>query len=358
MFRLGRGRRPRRDTLTPCLKPSSPPPRARLSAARARARSSTPARRPRRLRDPLRRREGAGPRPGRDRRRHGRLRVPAGAPGDEPRAPRRAPRGAAAQRPGTTVNRFCASSCRRSAWRSTRSRRGRRLRGRRRRVDHAGRRLPEGRGGAAPKLSARPTIVDVMVGCGFPQERQGMNLARRAALLAGLPHTRAGHDRQPLLRVQPPDDPHGLPRDQGRGGRRLRGRRRRVDHAGRRLPQGRRGAAPAAVRRRRADRQRLHPDGHDRGERGRAVRRVARRHGPLRPALAGARGRRAGQRLLRPRDHALPGERQRGLPRRRPAPRVDARAAAEPRPGLQAGRLGHGRQLVPAERRRGRGASS
>jgi acetyl-CoA C-acetyltransferase len=33
----------------------------------------------------------------------------------------------------------------------------------------------------------RTEIVDVMVGCGFPQERQGMNLARRAALLAGLP---------------------------------------------------------------------------------------------------------------------------------------------------------------------------
>ena len=32
-------------------------------------------------------------------------------------------------------------------------------------------------------------IVDVMVGCGFPQEKQGMNLARRAALLAGLPKT-------------------------------------------------------------------------------------------------------------------------------------------------------------------------
>ncbi len=30
-------------------------------------------------------------------------------------------------------------------------------------------------------------IVDVMVGCGFPQEKQGMNLARRAVLLAGLP---------------------------------------------------------------------------------------------------------------------------------------------------------------------------
>jgi len=29
-------------------------------------------------------------------------------------------------------------------------------------------------------------VEDVIVGCGFPQERQGMNLARRAALLAGL----------------------------------------------------------------------------------------------------------------------------------------------------------------------------
>jgi acetyl-CoA C-acetyltransferase len=37
-----------------------------------------------------------------------------------------------------------------------------------------------------PELD-RGEIVDVMVGCGFPQEKQGMNLARRAALLAGLP---------------------------------------------------------------------------------------------------------------------------------------------------------------------------
>ncbi|HZQ15151.1 MAG TPA: acetyl-CoA C-acyltransferase [Gaiellaceae bacterium] len=35
-------------------------------------------------------------------------------------------------------------------------------------------------------------IVDVLVGCGFPQEKQGMNLGRRAALLAGLPHTVPG----------------------------------------------------------------------------------------------------------------------------------------------------------------------
>jgi acetyl-CoA C-acetyltransferase len=37
-----------------------------------------------------------------------------------------------------------------------------------------------------PELD-RGDIVDVMIGCGFPQDRQGMNLARRAALLADLP---------------------------------------------------------------------------------------------------------------------------------------------------------------------------
>src|SRR5438046_10518781 len=42
-----------------------------------------------------------------------------------------------------------------------------------------------------PQLD-RSEIVDVMVGCGFPQERQGMNLARRVALLAGLPETVPG----------------------------------------------------------------------------------------------------------------------------------------------------------------------
>src|SRR5580765_1864472 len=42
-----------------------------------------------------------------------------------------------------------------------------------------------------PELD-RAEIVDVMVGCGFPQERQGMNLGRRVALLAGLPETVPG----------------------------------------------------------------------------------------------------------------------------------------------------------------------
>ncbi len=42
-----------------------------------------------------------------------------------------------------------------------------------------------------PELD-RSEVVDVMVGCGFPQEKQGMNLGRRAALLAGLPDTVPG----------------------------------------------------------------------------------------------------------------------------------------------------------------------
>jgi acetyl-CoA C-acetyltransferase len=42
-----------------------------------------------------------------------------------------------------------------------------------------------------PELD-REEIVDVMVGCGFPQEKQGMNLGRRAALLAELPETVPG----------------------------------------------------------------------------------------------------------------------------------------------------------------------
>ncbi len=42
-----------------------------------------------------------------------------------------------------------------------------------------------------PELD-RGEIVDVMIGCGFPEQRQGMNLARRVALLAGLPETVPG----------------------------------------------------------------------------------------------------------------------------------------------------------------------
>src|SRR5580765_6886808 len=38
----------------------------------------------------------------------------------------------------------------------------------------------------------RDELVDVIVGCGFPEQKQGMNLGRRVALLAGLPHSVPG----------------------------------------------------------------------------------------------------------------------------------------------------------------------
>jgi acetyl-CoA C-acetyltransferase len=49
-------------------------------------------------------------------------------------------------------------------------------------------------GAALDKVPALPReeIVDVMVGCGFPEAKQGMNLARRVSLLAGLPATVPG----------------------------------------------------------------------------------------------------------------------------------------------------------------------
>ncbi len=190
-----------------------------------------------------------------------------------------------------------------------------------------------------------------MVGCGFPQEKQGMNLARRVALLAGLPVTVPGHDGEPLLRVVAADDPYGASRDPRRRGRGVRRGRRRVDHPGERLSEVGGRDPPRAVRRQRADRERLHPDGAHRRERRRALGRLARGHGPVRAAVAGARGRGAAVGLLRARDHTV----RRRVGRRRPARLVDAREAVGARAGVQARRQGDGRELVPAERRRGGG---
>ena len=137
---------------------------------------------------------------------------------------------------------------------------------------------------------------------------------------------RAGDDGEPVLRVEPAVDPHGLPRDQGRRGRRLRRGGRRVDLAGQRLPEERRGAPPRPVRRRRADRERLHPDGPDRRERGRALERPARGDGPVRAALAGAGGRGPGLRVLRAR-----AERVRRVSRRTTGRAARRRTRSSPR---------------------------
>ena len=181
--------------------------------------------------------------------------------------------------------------------------------------------LEQGAGAAARGDRRRDHRLRLPGGEAGNEPRPARRTARRAAGVG------ARHHRQPLLRVEPADDPDGVPRDPRRGGRRLRRRRRRVDQPGERLPEDGRGAPPRPVRRRRPDRERVHPDGPDRGERRGALGRLARGHGSVRAALAGACGGRAGLRLLRPRDHAVRG----GGDRRRAAPLLDAREAREPR---------------------------
>ena len=74
--------------------------------------------------------------------------------------------------------------------------------------------------------------------------------------------------------------------------------------------------------------RRLHLDGHDGGERRRALRGQPRRHGQVRPALAGAGRAVPGERLLRPRDRAGHAARRHdGRQGRRPARQLDAREA-------------------------------
>ena len=80
-------------------------------------------------------------------------------------------------------------------------------------------------------------------------------------------------------------------------------------------------------------------------------------HGQVRPALPGAGGQVTGGRLLRPRDRAgHPAGRHGGGQGRRAASELDAREALAARARLPPRRKGHRRQLVSAQRRRGRGA--
>ncbi len=58
-------------------------------------------------------------------------------------------------------------------------------------------------------------VEDVILGCAMPEAEQGMNVARNAALLAGLPDTVPGDDRQPLLLVGHAVHRHGGAGHQG-----------------------------------------------------------------------------------------------------------------------------------------------
>ena len=83
--------------------------------------------------------------------------------------------------------------------------------------------------GKVPQLDPAE-IEDVILGCAEPSGQQGQNVARVAAIRAGLPVTRGGHHGQPLLLVRLAGDRDGgapdPPRRCGRGDR----RRRREHH--------------------------------------------------------------------------------------------------------------------------------
>ncbi len=90
------------------------------------------------------------------------------------------------------------------------------------------------------------------------------------------------------------------------------------------------------------------------------VRRVRQGHargdGRVRRAVAAARGRVAGERVLRAGDHAgHHARRHRGLEGRRPPSGHDGREARDAEAGVPPRRQGDRRQRVPAQRRRGRG---
>ena len=201
-------------------------------------------------------------------------------------------------------------------------------------------------------------IEDVYCGCGMPQGLQAFNVARIIALLSEqLPQTVTGTTISRYCASSLDAIRHAANAIKaGEGDAYVAAGvefvcrfNERTEPAGRRRPQ------PEPDRRERPA-QRLHRHGPDRGQRREEVRGQPRRHGQVRAALAGARRRLAGGRLLRPRDR--PGDRpgrQRGRQGRRPARLVDAREALRAARGVRRRRR-HRRQLVPAQRRRRRGA--
>ena len=194
---------------------------------------------------------------------------------------------------------------------------------------------------------------DLMMGCGFQAGRAGLQHRPQRRAAGRDRSSRPRHVRQPLLRLLAADDPHGLPRDRGRRGRPVHRRRRRGRLA---LRGGQLPVPPAARRLRGRALQRLHPDGHHRRERRRALQRLARVAGRVGRHLAAARRRRPRLGPLRPRDRRRADARRRGHQGRRPAPGHDGREARRAQAGVQARRHRHRRQRLPAERRRRRRA--
>ena len=202
------------------------------------------------------------------------------------------------------------------------------------------------------------SVEEVVAGCGLPQGKQAFNIGRIIVLLSEkLPH------RDRTARRSRATAPPGLDaiRDrreqrQGRPGRHLHRRRRRVGLAVQRAPGGGRRRRPEreAPGPRGRPAERLHPDGRDGGERGRSATRSAaptwtstrsaRRSWPSRRRRTASSTARSSPVTLRRRHGRGEG--------RRPARELDAREALRAARGVPGRRRGHRRQLVPAERRR------
>ena len=215
------------------------------------------------------------------------------------------------------------------------------------------------------------TVEDVIWGCGQPGGEAGYNVARVAALLAGLPDVpgvtvnRYCSSSLQTIRMAA----HAIKAGEGdvfvAGGvetvsRYLHG----ASDTGPHNPAFADAEARTAERTGGADTweppagppRHLHRDGPDRRERGAGRGRHPRGDGRVGRPLAAAGRRRPGARLLRPGDHAgHPRRRHRGVQGRRPPPRHHRREARRAEAGVPARRQGHRRQRLPAQRRRRRG---
>ena len=184
---------------------------------------------------------------------------------------------------------------------------------------------------------------------------------------------RPGRDRQPLLLVEPADDPHGGPRHQGRRGRLLHRRRRRDRQplrqrrqrhgaerdlqAGRRAHRGAFAGRAGAVDAAGGPARHLHRDGPDRRERGARSRTSPARRWTSSPRSASnapsPTSRTASSPTRSPRSRCPTAP---GVDRRRAAGRHDGRGAGQPQAGVPPRRPDHRRQRLPAQRRRRGGA--
>ncbi len=74
-------------------------------------------------------------------------------------------------------------------------------------------------------------IEDFLVGCAFPEGEQGLNIARLAGFIAGLPITARRRHGQPFLRLVDGNHPHGSRENRLRRRGVIHQRRRRIDDA-------------------------------------------------------------------------------------------------------------------------------